>query len=165
MGEAGRSVKRLALRVRWTALGFPCPISIASCSFPVPACLPACPPFSPTHLTQVVDMFGCGLPVCALTYSCIGELVSHEHNGLLFATPEQLAQQLLDVFRGFEPAAVTAAPPQQQQRGSSGSTPGKAAAGGLLAQLRRGVAGSSMARWHDSWQKTVLPVLEGAASA
>lgn len=40
--------------------------------------------------TQVVDMFGCGLPVCALTYSCIGELVSHQANGLLFATPDQL---------------------------------------------------------------------------
>ena len=121
-------------------------------------------------------MFGCGLPVCALTYSCIGELVSHEHNGLLFASPEQLAQQLLDVFRGFagrgeeggaaDAAAAAAATPGTRRR-REGSAP-SAAAGGqggtLLGQLQRGVAGSSMARWHDTWQKTVLPVLEGAPS-
>lgn len=112
-------------------------------------------------------MFGCSLPVCALTYSCIGELVSHEHNGLLFASPEQLAQQLLDVFRGFDPAAAAAQPPQQQQRRAGGGSPSKAAggSGSLLAQLRRGAAGSSTARWHESWQRTVLPVLEGRAPA
>lgn len=41
------------------------------------------------------------------------------------------------------------------------------ASSALLAQLRRGVAGSGMARWHESWQKVVLPLLrpqpEGAA--
>ena len=129
-----------------------------------------------------MDIFGCGLPVCALTYSCIGELVSHEHNGLLFATPEQLAQQLLDVFRGFagrgeeaNGSAVVAGGASagtRRRSGAAAATPaaaGKTAAGDsqgstLLAQLRRGVAGSSMARWHDTWQKIVLPVLGGAPS-
>ena len=92
-------------------------------------------------------MFGCGLPVCALSYSCIGELVSHEHNGLLFQDSHQLAQQLLDCFRGFP--------------GGPAGTPGS---DGLLAQLRRGVAGASMARWDDTWRKTVLPVLEGGST-
>jgi beta-1,4-mannosyltransferase len=135
-------------------------------------------------------MFGCGLPVCALTYSCIGELVSHEHNGLLFASPDQLAQQLLDCFRGFsqqgeeQPAAVpglaaaaaATAPAvgggsdgggSAIKRGSSGKRvlrTGSGGGSGLLAQLRRGVAGSSMARWHDTWQKSVLPVLEGSST-
>jgi beta-1,4-mannosyltransferase len=136
-------------------------------------------------------MFGCGLPVCALTYSCIGELVSHEHNGLLFASPDQLAQQLLDCFRGFaqqgveqQPvvvpglAAAAAASATAVGGGSDGdgsaskrgslskrvARSGSGGGGGLLAQLRRGVAGSSMARWHDTWQKTVLPVLEGSST-
>lgn len=52
---------------------------------------------------QVVDMFGAGLPAAALAYPAIGELVSHEHNGLLFASPDQLAQHLLDCFRRFPP--------------------------------------------------------------
>ncbi|KAI3428089.1 hypothetical protein D9Q98_006472 [Chlorella vulgaris] len=94
---------------------------------------------------KVVDMFGCGLPVCALTYSCIGELVSHEHNGLLFATPNQLAQQLVSCFRSSNGSSSTIGSP-------------------LLARLRRGVEGASMARWHDTWRKIVLPVLEGSSS-
>ncbi len=86
-------------------------------------------------------MFGCGLPVCALAYSCIGELVSHKHNGLLFSTPQQLAQQLVECFRA-------------EGGGAGGSA--------LLAQLRKGVLGASLARWHDTWRKTVLPVLQGS---
>jgi len=43
---------------------------------------------------QVVDMFGCGLPVCAAAYACIGELVAHGDSGLLFSGPGQLAGQL-----------------------------------------------------------------------
>jgi beta-1,4-mannosyltransferase len=90
-------------------------------------------------------MFGCGLPVCALGYSCIGELVSHGTNGLLFSTPHQLAQQLIECFRGESAEDALGTP--------------------LLAQLRRGVEGATMARWHDSWRKTALPVLEGGAAA
>ncbi len=99
-------------------------------------------------------MFGCGLPVCALSYACIGELVSHEHNGLLFESSYQLAQQLLDCFRGFS-------------GGPAGKEGRRSEAGGgssLLVQLQRGVAGASMARWDDTWRKTVLPVLEGAST-
>lgn len=120
------------------------------------ALAPTAAPLAPG--CQVVDMFGCGLPVCALSYACIGELVSHEHNGLLFENSHQLAQQLLDCFRGFPggPAGKEGRPTDL----------GAAAAGGgsLLAQLRRGVAGASMARWDDTWRKTVLPVLEGAST-
>jgi beta-1,4-mannosyltransferase len=50
---------------------------------------------------KVVDMFGCGLPVCARAYSCINELVVERGNGLLFSSPSELADQLLELFQGF----------------------------------------------------------------
>jgi len=48
-----------------------------------------------------VDMFGCGLPVCAASYSCIDELVKVEKNGLLFSSSSELADELLMLFNGF----------------------------------------------------------------
>ncbi|XP_058722775.1 UDP-glycosyltransferase TURAN-like isoform X3 [Vicia villosa] len=53
---------------------------------------------------KVVDMFGCGLPVCAVSYSCIKELVSVDKNGLLFSSSSELADELLTLFKGFPDA-------------------------------------------------------------
>jgi len=50
---------------------------------------------------KVVDMFGCGLPVCALYFKCIGELVEHDKNGLLFSSAEELASQIYDLLIEF----------------------------------------------------------------
>ncbi|RZS04375.1 hypothetical protein BHM03_00034702 [Ensete ventricosum] len=44
---------------------------------------------------KVVDMFGCGLPVCAASYSCIKELIKVEKNGLLFSSPSELADEFM----------------------------------------------------------------------
>lgn len=43
---------------------------------------------------KIVDMFGCGLPVCSIRYACIDELVQDGQNGLIFDDASMLAKQL-----------------------------------------------------------------------
>ncbi|KAF9535784.1 beta-1,4-mannosyltransferase [Crepidotus variabilis] len=50
---------------------------------------------------KVVDMFGCGLPVCALNFTCLDELVKDQKNGLVFNNASQLASQLEELFMSF----------------------------------------------------------------
>ena len=84
---------------------------------------------------KVADMFGAGLPVCALDYGpCLAEQVRHGENGLLFADAAQLAAQLHELFRGFP-----------------GDTP-------LLDGLRRNVAEPPHPLWSDEWNATARPL-------
>jgi beta-1,4-mannosyltransferase len=66
----------------------------------------------------------------------IRELVKDQDNGLLFSSPSELANQLLDLFKGFPKACD------------------------LLATLRTGaLASGSATRWDDEWREHVLPLL------
>ncbi|KAM9746254.1 chitobiosyldiphosphodolichol beta-mannosyltransferase isoform 1-T1 [Menidia menidia] len=84
---------------------------------------------------KVVDMFGCCLPVCAVHFNCLQELVKHEENGLVFRDSAQLAQQLKSLLSGF-PAPV-----------------------GRLAAFRRNLQTSRGQRWDQNWDQEVLPLL------
>ncbi|XP_065020911.1 UDP-glycosyltransferase TURAN-like isoform X1 [Musa acuminata AAA Group] len=90
---------------------------------------------------KVVDMFGCGLPVCAASYSCIKELVKVEKNGLLFSSPSELADEFMMLFKGF---------------------PEKCEA---LKSLKDGaLATSSSSRWSTEWESHALPLISEVIS-
>lgn len=83
---------------------------------------------------KVVDMFGCGLPVCAVGFQCLSELVRHGENGMVFSFSRELSEQLRELLRG-----VT-------------ETQGNA----RLKQLRNGVAGFE--RWQPNWKRNAAPL-------
>ncbi|KAK6914469.1 Glycosyltransferase subfamily 4-like, N-terminal domain [Dillenia turbinata] len=89
---------------------------------------------------KVVDMFGCGLPVCAVSYSCIEELVKVNKNGLLFSSSSELADELIMLFKGF---------PDQCD---------------ALKELRNG-AMETMAstRWATEWEEHAKPLISKAS--
>ncbi|XP_069839759.1 chitobiosyldiphosphodolichol beta-mannosyltransferase isoform X2 [Dendropsophus ebraccatus] len=83
---------------------------------------------------KVVDMFGCCLPVCAVNFKCLHELVRHNENGLIFEDSKELAAQLKMLFKDF----------------TSNS--------GKLKLFRRNIHKSKQIRWDESWDQTVLPI-------
>uniref|UniRef100_A0A2I3T7S9 Chitobiosyldiphosphodolichol beta-mannosyltransferase n=1 Tax=Pan troglodytes TaxID=9598 RepID=A0A2I3T7S9_PANTR len=84
---------------------------------------------------KVVDMFGCCLPVCAVNFKCLHELVKHEENSLVFEDSEELAAQLQMLFSNF---------PDPK---------------GKLNQFRKNLRESQQLRWDESWVQTVLPLV------
>ncbi|XP_034567294.1 chitobiosyldiphosphodolichol beta-mannosyltransferase [Notolabrus celidotus] len=84
---------------------------------------------------KVVDMFGCCLPVCAIDFNCLHELVKHEENGLIFRDSQELAEQLKSLLSDF---------PRSD---------------GRLDAFRRNLRTSRGQRWDDNWDQNVLPLL------
>jgi beta-1,4-mannosyltransferase len=90
---------------------------------------------------KVADLFGAGVPVCALDYgACLAERVRHGDNGLLFSNGRQLADILFDLFEPFPADPRT------------------------LERLRAGARKSSRTTWEEGWLSEARPVLLGAAN-
>jgi beta-1,4-mannosyltransferase len=87
---------------------------------------------------KVADLFGAGVPVCALDYgACLAERVRHGDNGLLFSTARQLADLLFDLFETF---------PADQS---------------LLDRLRTGARRSAHPTWEQGWTRDAKALLIG----
>ena len=86
---------------------------------------------------KIADMFGAGLPVCALDYGpVLSELVRAGENGALFSTGQQLAQQLLSTLAGFPGAK-------------------------RLEALRGGVERLAGESWAEGWRREARALLLG----
>ncbi|MEQ1727871.1 MAG: glycosyltransferase [Vicinamibacterales bacterium] len=85
---------------------------------------------------KVADLFGAGVPVCALDYgACLAERVRHGDNGMLFSTGRQLADVLFDLLETF---------PADQS---------------TLERLRAGARRSARPTWDEGWTRDAKPVL------
>ena len=82
-------------------------------------------------------MFGCGLPVCAVGFACLPELVTHNANGLVFHTSGELATQLRTLLSPTDEAVAS------------------------LKRLHDGVrlTEARRPRWAENWQRVASPLL------
>jgi beta-1,4-mannosyltransferase len=89
---------------------------------------------------KIADMFGAGLPVCALDYGpVLEELVRDGVNGKLFSTADELAGCLRVLLDGFPTGADA------------------------LDRLRRGVERTSAETWMQGWRREALPLFTALA--
>ncbi|KAJ3052463.1 mannosyltransferase [Rhizophlyctis rosea] len=85
---------------------------------------------------KIVDMFGCELPVCAMGFKCIDELVQHDRNGLIFGNATELCQQFVELFGSFPASAPK------------------------LEALKRGTQEFQKSRWDDNWNTALKAKLK-----
>jgi len=95
---------------------------------------------------KVVDMFGCGLPVCALNFACLGELIKDGENGLIFSNASELSQQFERLLSGFPNC-----PDLTEMRSH------------LEPHRPVGVNGesSTWCSWEENWDAVVRPLITG----
>ncbi|KAF5392610.1 hypothetical protein D9757_002123 [Collybiopsis confluens] len=97
---------------------------------------------------KVVDMFGCGLPVCALNFQCLPELVKDGKNGLIFNSSDELAEQIESLLISF---------PSTQRLDALRSS--------LISTTRstddsqNGAHEWEWCSWDENWNRTLKPLL------
>lgn len=79
---------------------------------------------------KVLDMFGCEVPVCAINFACLDELVQDGQNGRIFVSSDDLCSQLLCLLK----------PERCQNDGKLG---------GDLRVYRENIR--RIGRWKDNW--------------
>ena len=95
---------------------------------------------------KVLDLFGCQVPVCAMQFACLAELVQDGVNGRVFSNSEQLAEQLWELLSPLE-------------ADSAASNHGF----GDLQKFAKTL--QTRPRWHENWQKQAWPIIDQVVSA
>jgi len=85
---------------------------------------------------KVLDMFGAQLPVLALDFPALPELITNNHNGLTFHDAHTLANALVYLLADFD----------------GQSSP-------ILARLKQNSRFLPSDDWHAHWRRSVLPLV------
>jgi len=91
---------------------------------------------------KVVDMFGSNLPVCAINFDCLSELVKDGFNGFVFNDAELLNQQITNALKGF---------PWADAEESRENT---------LLKMRANLKRFEEEKWHDNWMTIAYPMFK-----
>ncbi|KAF5338445.1 hypothetical protein D9758_012231 [Tetrapyrgos nigripes] len=103
---------------------------------------------------KVVDMFGCGLPVCALNFKCLPELVVHGKNGLVFNDSAELAKQLEFLLVSFPDAPLLASLRASLEQATRHPIDGQATALPDTEEWK-------WSSWGENWNLKMKPLIAG----
>ncbi|KAL7494849.1 hypothetical protein ACHAWT_005724 [Skeletonema menzelii] len=84
---------------------------------------------------KVLDMFGCQVPVCAIGFDCLDELVKDGVNGRVFCDGVELSRQLFNLLKGYPSEVVE------------------------LERYRQNIRG--MTRWRENWDECARHLIVG----
>ncbi|KAF8323368.1 mannosyltransferase [Clavulina sp. PMI_390] len=106
---------------------------------------------------KIVDMFGCGLPVCALNFACLDELVKPGINGVVFDTAQELAEHFEHLLASFptNPELDRLTSSLRTHVTSSHPSPSLHAGGEVNGQEAEWQWGS----WDQNWDRVVRPLV------
>ncbi|XP_975242.2 chitobiosyldiphosphodolichol beta-mannosyltransferase [Tribolium castaneum] len=88
---------------------------------------------------KVVDMFGCGLPVCAFDFKCLNELVKDGENSFIFKSPEDLSRHVLNWFENF--------PNNENQKRTA-------------SKFKTELQSFQNLRWKENWELVASPIFK-----
>jgi beta-1,4-mannosyltransferase len=96
---------------------------------------------------KILDWFGCEVPVCAVNFACLRELVQDDVNGRIFETPVELCQQLWDLLLPLTEADAASTGLANHDFGD-------------LKRYSRQIQGRRL--WDENWTVHAWPILERA---
>jgi beta-1,4-mannosyltransferase len=95
---------------------------------------------------KVLDMFGCEVPVCAVKFACLSELVQDDVNGRIFESSQQLSDLLWEQLSPLT---------KQPDAGNH--------AFGVLDRYSKQLQGRRL--WSENWKSNAQPVIAKAVPA